>query len=109
MLKDKNKAFPIFYIIFGLILFFPSLSHADCTDPVAPKGGFAYFSTPEKTYRYCDGENWIDIKRQYATDESPRINVVLPAYSNIALPELVTPDALMKLQAAMDAPEGGAR
>jgi hypothetical protein len=57
MLNNKNKAFSIFYFIFGLILFLPSISYAQCTDPVRPEGAFGY-NTTHNVMQYCDGTTW---------------------------------------------------
>jgi hypothetical protein len=60
MHKNKNKAFPIFYFIFGLILFMPSLSYADCdlgwgngTRPV----GTVVFNTNCDVMQVCQSDN----------------------------------------------------
>jgi hypothetical protein len=108
MLRRKDKAFSIIYIIFGLVLFFPTLSYANCADPEAPKGGFAYLGSPDKAYHYCDGQNWIELKHQHSLREPERVDVALTRYSDIARPEPAAPDDPLRIQAATKASKGGA-
>jgi hypothetical protein len=60
MHKNKNKAFSIFYFIFGLIFFIPSASYADCdlgwgngTRPV----GTVVFNTNCDVMQVCQSDN----------------------------------------------------
>jgi hypothetical protein len=108
MLKQKYKAFSILYFVFGLIVFLPSAAYADCADPEAPKGGFAYLGSPDKAYHYCDGQNWIELKHQHALREPERVDVALKRYSDIARPEPAAPHALLRLQATTNAFMGDA-
>lgn len=109
MFKENNSNFSILHFLLGLFVFLPHPSYADCSKPDAPKGGLTYFAAPDMTYRYCDGENWIDLKRQHSTDETARVDVVLPSYSNIAVPEPAKRESPAKLNAPAKEPNGGTR
>jgi hypothetical protein len=57
MIKNKNKAFPIFYFIFGLILFLPSLSHAACTNPPGVSGEI-FYNAEQNVPQVCMDSIW---------------------------------------------------
>jgi len=57
MWNNKNKAWYLF-ILLGLILFMPSLAHADCSNPAGVESEIVY-NTSFLTMQYCDGTNWI--------------------------------------------------
>jgi hypothetical protein len=54
------KTTAIFFLLYGLILFLPRPSYADCVNPVAPAGRIDYFSAAtEQVFKYCTGTSWV--------------------------------------------------
>ncbi len=54
----QKTAFALLLAI-GLFVL-PAVAAADCTSPNEPEATIEYFSA-DKTYKYCDGTNWIDM------------------------------------------------
>jgi hypothetical protein len=60
MFNKRNNVFSILYLVIGVIIFSPSLSYAQCTNPASPAGGIAYDSAGDfLSLLACDGTDWV--------------------------------------------------
>jgi alpha-tubulin suppressor-like RCC1 family protein len=60
MLRNKNKAFSIFYFVFGLIFFSPAPAYSDCTNPAGVPGEI-FYNADQNVPQVCAGSTWFPL------------------------------------------------